>query len=70
MRTQMAQKLARDEIEQLKELLNSIKELLISHATHIDAVTQLLVRKGIFTDDELSDELKQVQMEYKSKDNA
>ena len=54
----MTKQLARDEIEQLKELLHSIEELLISNTTHIDAVTQLLVRKGIFTDEELSAELK------------
>jgi len=66
----MAVKLAQGEIEQLKELLYSIEELLISNANHIDAVVQLLVRKGIFTDEELSAELKEVQMEYKSKDNA
>ena len=59
----MTKQLARDEIEQLKELLHSIEELLISNTTHIDAVTQLLVRKGIFTDEELSAELKQVEME-------
>ena len=66
----MTKRLARDELEQFNELLSSIEKLLISHATHIDAVTQLLVRKGIFTDEELSDELKEVQMEFKSRDNA
>jgi len=66
----MTEQLAQDELKQLKELLFSIEELLISHVTHIDAVTQLLVRKGVFTDEELSAELKEVQMEYKSKDNA
>ena len=66
----MTEQLAQDELKQLKELLFSIEELLISHVTHIDAVTQLLVRKGIFTNEELSGELKQVQMEYQSKDNA
>ena len=66
----MTKQLARDEIEQLKELLHSIGELLISNANHIDAVTQLLVGKGIFTDDELSAELKHLQIEYKRKDNA
>ena len=66
----MAEQLAKNALKQVKELLSSIEELLISHATHIDAVTQLLVKRGIFTDEELSEELKQVQMEYKSKDNA
>ena len=54
----MTEQLAQDELKQLKELLFSIEELLISHVTHIDAVTQLLVRKGIFTDKGLSAELK------------
>jgi transcription initiation factor IIE alpha subunit len=66
----MAERLARDELEQFNKLLSSIEKLLISHATHVDAVTQLLIRKDVFTDEELSAELKQVQTEYKSKANA
>ena len=66
----MTKQLAQDELKQFKDLLISIEQLIISNTTHIDVVTQLLVRKGIFTDEELSDELKQVQMEYKRKDNA
>lgn len=66
----MTKQLAQDELKQFKDLLISIEQLIISNTTHIDVVTQLLVRKGIFTDEELSDELKQVQIEYKRKDNA
>jgi len=67
---QMAEQLDPDELGKFKELLISIEELLISHSTQIDAVTQILVEKGIITDDEFFVKLKKVQMEYKSKDNA
>jgi hypothetical protein len=50
----MAEQLDQSEFARFKELLISIEELLISHATQIDAVTQLLVKKGIFTYEELS----------------
>ena len=59
----MAEKLDQSELGKFKELLISIEELLISHSTQIDAVTQILVEKGIITNDELSAKLKQVQME-------
>jgi hypothetical protein len=66
----MAEQLDKSELGQYKELLISIEELLILHSTQIDAVTQILVEKGIITNDELSAKLKQVQMESISKDNA
>jgi hypothetical protein len=61
----MAEKTDQSELEKFKELLISVEELLISHSTNIDAVTQLLVEKGIITNEELSVKLKQVKMEYK-----
>ena len=58
----MAKKLDPDEMV-------SFKELLISNSIQIDAVTQLLIKKGIFTKEEFFEMLKRVQMEYK-KDKA
>jgi hypothetical protein len=49
--------------------LVSFKELLISNSIQIDAVSQLLIEKGIFTKEEFFAMLKRVQMEYKSKDD-
>ena len=54
----MAEKLKKSELGKFKELLISIQELLISHSTQIDAVTQILVEKGIITNDELAAKLK------------
>lgn len=65
----MAEKLGQDELGKFKELLISIEELLISHSTHIDAVTQILVEKDIVTNEELSAKLKQVHTEYQKKGN-
>jgi hypothetical protein len=48
----------------------SFKELLISNSIHIDAVTQLLIEKGIFTKEEFFVMLKKVQMEYMKKDDS
>jgi len=59
----MAQKLDQDE-------LVSFRELLISNTIQLDVVTRVLIEKGIITDEEFFLKLKQVQMEYKSKDNA
>ncbi len=58
----MAKKLDPDEMV-------SFKELLISNSIQIDAVTQLLIEKGIFTKEEFFGMLKRVQMEYQ-KDKA
>jgi hypothetical protein len=66
----MAEQLDKSELGQYKELLISIEELLILHSTQIDAVTQILVEKGIITNDELVAKLKQIMMESISKDNA
>jgi len=52
-----------------KELV-SFRELLISNSIILEAVTRLLIEKGIITDEEFFAKLKEVQMEYKSKDNA
>ena len=64
----MAEKLDQSELGKFKELLISIEELLISHSTQIDAVTQILVEKGIITNEELAAKLKQVQMRYNGKE--
>ena len=58
----MVKKLDQSELGKFKELLISIEELLISHSTQIDSVTQLLVEKGIITNEELSAKLKKVQI--------
>jgi hypothetical protein len=56
----MAQKL--DE----KELV-AFKELLMSNTIQVDAVTQLLMEKGVFTEDEFYAKLEEVAYEYKEK---
>jgi hypothetical protein len=50
--------------------LVSFKKFLMANSMQIDAVTQLLIEKGIFAKAEFFDMLKMVQMEYKSKDDA
>ena len=50
--------------------LVSIRELVISNSIQVDAMAMLLIEKGFFNKDEFFTKLKQVQMEYKSKDNA
>jgi len=47
--------------------ITDYKELLISNMIQMDAVTQLLIEKGIITDQEFFSKLKQVQAEYKNK---
>jgi len=47
----------------------SFKELLMANSIQVDAIAQLLIIKGIFTKEEFFNMLKQVQMEYQSKDN-
>jgi hypothetical protein len=44
------------------------KELLIANSIQVDAVVQLLIEKGFFTQDEFFTKLKQVQVEYQSKE--
>jgi len=50
-----------------QDQLVSFEELLVSNSIQIDAVTQLLIEKGIFTKEEFFVMLKKVQMEYKRK---
>ncbi len=42
----------------------TFKELLKSNAIQVDAVAQLLIEKGVFTVQEFSAKLKEVQSEY------
>ncbi len=49
-----------------KELVG-LQELLIAHMIQLDAVSQLLIEKGIITAKEFVAKLKQVQHEYESK---
>ncbi len=58
----MAQKL--DDSE-----LVSFKELLMANAIQTDALAQLLIEKGIITQDEFFIKLKQVQSEYQNRKN-
>jgi len=57
----MAEKLDQSE-------LVDFKELLIANSLQVDALTQLLIENGLFTKEEFFAKLKQVQVEYKSKD--
>lgn len=59
----MAQKLDQDE-------LVGIRELVVANSTQVDAISVLLIEKGFFKQDEYFTKLKQVQAEYKSKDNV
>jgi len=58
----MAEQLDQDE-------LVSFKELIIANSIEVDTLTQLLIEKGIITNDEYFTKLKQVQMEYRRKIN-
>ena len=49
-----------------KEMVNS-EELLMAQMIQLDAVSQLLIEKGIITDEEFVAKLKQVQYEYESR---
>jgi hypothetical protein len=49
------------------EEMVSSKELLMAQMIQIDTVTQLLIEKGIFTEEEFYSKLKQVQAEYQKK---
>ena len=49
-----------------KELV-SFKEMLIANSIQVDALAQLLIEKGIFSEQEFFTKLKTVQMEYESK---
>jgi len=47
----------------------NFKELLMANSMQVDAIAQLLIKKGIFTKEEFFDMLKQVKGEYGSKNN-
>ena len=49
-----------------KELV-SFKEMLIANSIQVDALAQLLIEKGIFSEQEFFTKLKTVQMEYERK---
>ena len=49
-----------------KELV-SFKEMLIANSIQVDALAQLLIEKGIITEQEFFTKLKMVQMEYENK---
>jgi len=52
-----------------KELV-TFKELLTANSIQVDALTQLLVEKGIITEQEFFSKLKQVQSQYQSNADA
>ena len=49
-----------------RELIN-FKEMLMANSIQVDALSQLLIEKGIITEQEFFTKLKMVQMEYESK---
>ena len=48
-----------------KELV-SFQEMLMANSIQVDALAQLLIQKGIITEEEFFAKLKQVQVEYQS----
>lgn len=46
--------------------LVSFKELLIANSIQVDTAVQLLIEKGIFTEDEFFTKLKKVQATYQN----
>ena len=58
----MAQKLKESEIV-------TFKELLMANSMQVDALAQLMIRKGFITTEEFFDMLKEVQAEYQAKSN-
>jgi mannitol/fructose-specific phosphotransferase system IIA component (Ntr-type) len=50
--------------------LTSLQELLIANSMLLDSLTQLLMEKGIITNEEFFAKLKQVEAEYQKKDHA
>ena len=47
--------------------LVSFRELLIANSIQLDTITQMLIDKEIFTSDEFYARLKQIQIEYMSR---
>ncbi|MFC1535191.1 hypothetical protein ACFL7M_17720 [Thermodesulfobacteriota bacterium] len=52
-----------------KELV-SFKELLMANSIQVDTLSQLLIEKGIISEEEFFSKLKQVQAEYQKKRSA
>ena len=50
--------------------LVTFKELLLSNSIQIDAAVQLLIDKGLITEQEFFTKLKQVQAQYQAKRNG
>ena len=59
----MTEKKDQDELVRLNEIL-------MANSMMIESLTQLLIEKGIITNEEFFAKLKEVQMEYKRKSNA
>jgi hypothetical protein len=59
----MAQKLDDNEIV-------SFKELLMANSMQVDALAQLMIRKGFITKEEFFDMLKEVQAEYQKNEST
>ena len=49
------------------EELVSFKELMMANSIQVDALAQLLIERGIFTEDEFHGKLREVMMEYEIK---
>jgi len=47
--------------------VTDFKELLMANAIQVDAIAQLLIEKGIITEQEFFSKLKQVQAEYQKR---
>ena len=47
--------------------LVSFKELLMANSIQVDALAQLMIEKGIITQEEFFIKLKQIQLEYQEK---
>ena len=52
-----------------KELVR-FQELLMANSILVDSLTQLLMEKGIITNEEFIAKMKQIQAEYQKTDNA
>jgi hypothetical protein len=49
-----------------KEIIKT-EDIVVTQMIQIDALVQLLIRKGVFTEQEFYAKLKQVQIEYEGK---
>ena len=52
-----------------QDQIAAFEELLISNTIQLDVVTQLLIEKGMITENEFSDMLKRVQSEYQKSED-